>query len=691
MLGSGLALFAATALAGANGTGRTLMGLGAGGPLTTATVASRVAAQAASWPEATDYLQTQGHLTPGDGGGALWRRVEAEPDHPGWFASADGKLWEIASTVLDPRMFGVIGQADDFAVFQAWAQTAAALDRPWEIPPGTWTLDGDAALEIRTQGLCRGVLDIPKANTACRIEIVRDAAGATLDTAGWSALARGNTAANALNAAGLNLLIASSEVLMEREGGAASPYYKQEFIRCRQADGSFSTPLVCTYDDLADVEVTGHAPSDPLRIAGLRIVRSGPSPGAMNPYGSVGVHRDNVALDDLEVINPNPAEPLSVGVDIGYCADVTFNRPRIRGADDVPNGVGYGLLFATTIGCVVNDPDIQDCREAISGRHNVDLVVNRGTCSYVVDDHWGDRMVVRDTVIKCRTGGAAVQYAGNDIVLDNVTVINGRSILAIRGDTPSLGGRVVIRNPKVHSRGESGGAWYGVSLSSPDGPPAPGSAYTNRPVLPDNIVMDGGSIDVDAASVFLGYLGIIQAPHLNWGRVSITGDWTAKVSGVLFGVLLLKASEHQEDRPTEIVVNTPLDFATGTIAYVTTSDADATRAAIVKVDDVAGGNLRYSPNGVSLLRVSGGAIGTVENDDGAEDPGTSRALFTRVQMTGGLVRSTLANIAFMNCQFTGPYTQFPPDTAATMVANLRTTSGDALPADITANIVSPYL
>lgn len=702
LLNGGLALITSAGLSAFKGTGGKIMGFDpvTGGPLAVspnftvdvvaATVASRVAAQGAIWPADTQFVQTQGHAGPGDGGGALWRRVLAEPAHPGWFASADGKLWEIAATVLDPRMFGVIGQPDDFAVFADWAATTVALNLPWEIPAGTWTLNGAATIDLTTSGVCRGMIDIPKANAVCRIRFVRDAAGTVLDTTGWAALARGKNASGA-TAAYRNLYIGSNEVLIEREGGASTPYYKQEFIRSRSADGSFSTPLVCTYDDLGEVTVEAHEPSVPTEVKGLRIIRSGPAPGALIPVGSIAVMRDAVTFDNLEVINPNPAVPLSVVVDIGYCADVTFNRPRIRGADDVANGVGYGLLFATTIGCVVNDPDIQDCREAISGRHNVDLTVNRGTCSWLVDDHWGDRMVVRDTVIRCKTGGSAVQYAGNDILLDNISVVNGRAVLAVRGDTPHLGGAVTVRKPTIYSRGETGGAYYLFTLSSPDGPPAPITPYTNKPALPDTVTLDSVTLDVDTASVFLAYLGLISAPHVNWGRVSIIGDWSVKATGSLIGVLLLKNATYQQDRATEIRVDTPLNFGTGTIAYVIALDADATRGAVVKVDNVSGGNLRYSPFGVSLMRVTGGAIGSVENDDGSEAAGATRSLFSRVQMTGGLVRATIANIAFLSCQFTGPYTEFPPDTTATMIGNLRTTSADALPTDISSNVVSPYL
>jgi hypothetical protein len=66
-------------------------------------------------------VRTDGFASPGDGGGALYRRVSAAPAHRGWFRSADGAFWEL--NVDDPSVaaFGAIGdgQADDRAAIQA--------------------------------------------------------------------------------------------------------------------------------------------------------------------------------------------------------------------------------------------------------------------------------------------------------------------------------------------------------------------------------------------------------------------------------------------------------------------------------------------------------------------------------------------------------------------------------------------
>lgn len=88
---------------------------------TTATVSSRFAAANAIWPVIQTYIQTQGYLTAGDAGRALYKRVEAEPAHPGKFQSADGVWWEIAEPILFPEQFGATDPAAiETAQLQAW-------------------------------------------------------------------------------------------------------------------------------------------------------------------------------------------------------------------------------------------------------------------------------------------------------------------------------------------------------------------------------------------------------------------------------------------------------------------------------------------------------------------------------------------------------------------------------------------
>lgn len=71
-------------------------------------------------PPEIEYVRTAGYATPGDLGGAIYKRVVAEPGHPGKFQSADGSWWEIREPIVNQYMFGAIGDgvADDTVALQ---------------------------------------------------------------------------------------------------------------------------------------------------------------------------------------------------------------------------------------------------------------------------------------------------------------------------------------------------------------------------------------------------------------------------------------------------------------------------------------------------------------------------------------------------------------------------------------------
>lgn len=60
-------------------------------------------------PASVSHIRTAGYSAPGDGGGALYKRVAAEPAHVGKVQSADGAWWEMAEPIPNARMFGAKG------------------------------------------------------------------------------------------------------------------------------------------------------------------------------------------------------------------------------------------------------------------------------------------------------------------------------------------------------------------------------------------------------------------------------------------------------------------------------------------------------------------------------------------------------------------------------------------------------
>jgi hypothetical protein len=613
-----------------------------------------------------------------DGNGAVQRSVQ-------------DKLAETVSV----KDFGAVGDgvSNDYAAFVLWAAEVNSSGNEWVIPQGNYLLNGPSTINLRTGGKCFGTLIIPKNNHSCRIVFERDSSGTILNTSGWTALNRGSLSANALNAAGKYINIGSTLTLIERDGNPANPYLKQEFIRVEERTSNFTTPLVHTYGvpTSPTVVVTAYAPSRPIIVDNLRIVRRGTYGGTESYLGCLRVERDNATFNNFELINENQTEPLAVGVDVIRCADVVFNSPRISGLQFA--GTGYGINLSNTIGFVCNNGTFIDCRHCISGRHNVDVLLNGGNYAGGIDDHWGDRMVIDSPVITVGQGGSAIQYAGNDIIIRNPVQINGRNLLSIRADTPQLGGNVQIINPKVITKGEAG-FYYMFGFTSPD-PTQTG--FTTLPRMPDSVVIENPSIDTTTALTYIQYLGWLKAPHINWGDMRIVGNLTASSTTQVVGIFMWKDATYQTGRSATITVDGPMDFgSTGVAAYAASINANDTLAATVYVSGMTRGNLRYSPYSVKNATISNSGIGYIENDNNITVFGNSLFTINNCQMLGGYVSASFRNIAFYGCTFTGTYTAFPYDGAipvsyATMVGNTRTIAQPNLPPNLQSTIVSPFV
>lgn len=82
---------------------------------------TKAAVQAATVTGSVQSLRISGYTAAGDGGGAWYKRVVAQPTHNGKIQSADGAWWELSENIINPVMFGAdpTGAVDSSAAFQS--------------------------------------------------------------------------------------------------------------------------------------------------------------------------------------------------------------------------------------------------------------------------------------------------------------------------------------------------------------------------------------------------------------------------------------------------------------------------------------------------------------------------------------------------------------------------------------------
>lgn len=94
-------------------------------------------------PPVLNFFRTAGHRYPGDGGGALYKRVPEAPAHAASLQSADGAWWEIADPILTPIMVGAVGDGvtDDTAPLNHFTHAVTLLNRRGLIPPKRYKIN----------------------------------------------------------------------------------------------------------------------------------------------------------------------------------------------------------------------------------------------------------------------------------------------------------------------------------------------------------------------------------------------------------------------------------------------------------------------------------------------------------------------------------------------------------------------
>jgi hypothetical protein len=122
-----------------------------------------------SIPAAVNFIRTNGHVTTGDTGAALYKRSSSEPSHEGKIQDAGNVWWEIAEPVIRPQMFGAVGDGvtDDRTAFV----NALALGKPVFVPksstpymissaialPANAVIYGEKGTEIKSSTVDAGI------------------------------------------------------------------------------------------------------------------------------------------------------------------------------------------------------------------------------------------------------------------------------------------------------------------------------------------------------------------------------------------------------------------------------------------------------------------------------------------------------------------------------------------------------
>ncbi|MDR6432039.1 hypothetical protein J2782_001774 [Brucella pseudogrignonensis] len=93
---------------------------------------SRAKVEETDIPETANFLRTAGYYAPGDGGGALYKRVATQPTHAGKVQSADGAWWEISKDEHNPLCFGAKadGSQDDAPAILGALQASRLANLP---------------------------------------------------------------------------------------------------------------------------------------------------------------------------------------------------------------------------------------------------------------------------------------------------------------------------------------------------------------------------------------------------------------------------------------------------------------------------------------------------------------------------------------------------------------------------------
>lgn len=611
-------------------------------------------------------------------------------------AAAGVKLEHNFTHDLDVRYFGVKGNGidNDTQFIVSYFNYVNANNLFWTIPGGL-KIVVKQSFEIKTSGRCEGKFILTKENSDVTIEITRRNARETVNISAWDEvkMKRGSLDVGFINTGVANLYFDSTEILVDRDSNSSENHYKKrEFIR--SVDGKLTTPLVCTYDEIENLTVFKYILEESITIENLSIETA----GIQNNEAYILIKRDNITLNNPQITNKiNSAG--SVALEVNTCADIIINNPFIKGFKK--DGVGYGIANYDSIGVIINDGNVIDCRHGYTGRNSVDVTINRGVWEEGIDDHWTDRFTANEPIVKTGRGLAGFQFAGNDITLNSPTV-NGsaRIFFGIRLDTPSLGGIVNINNPVFTANNVSANPndrnIYLFSYTSPNGNTGESgllSEYKVRATLPESLNIINPIINTDADDVFGFYLGVLNRPYTNLKNLKITDTiLNAKTTTSYAAVQIVKDSAKQFEYGTTIEISGRLTtnaLNTTSVYLNSVNHLDYDRRVNIYLTDCFGyRKIAFSGASLETLIMDGGATNNFTTDYTYASYSDCNIQFKNVEFKGGTI-DPLSHALFQNCVFTGNYI-FPSFDIVSWANNIKYNGVTGLPVNIVSSMKPPF-
>lgn len=392
--------------------------------------------------------------------------------------------------------------------------------------------------------------------------------------------------------------INSSQILANRKDNA--PYLKNEFLL---KDSSASS--VTSYDYDKSVSITEFKLSEGKVAENLNVIIVGNKMYNDNGPAFIRNYRDNMKFLSLHIKNDTKFK-LSVGFENVTNYNTLMENPIIDGF--YKEGSGYGIANYSSRGFKIMGGRITNCHHAYTGRNTFDVTIKNGYFSDGIDDHWTDNFLVDGVTISVPEGGAAFQFAGNNIKINKPTVLGkARILLGIREDTPFLGGKVQIIEPVFTT--ELSSDIYLVSGTTPNANFE--NSQKQEIKMPDILEIVSPKIKSDALKIFIVYQPEIKKTFVSYSYINLKGDVIIDSNNKnveVFGVLSIKNSTFQLNN-----VNVNVDSfnlkkngtINSTLIYCIQNDRTNKLASNITISNTKGwDNIKISEKSVENLKIT---------------------------------------------------------------------------------------